>query len=76
LNLPSPPSTNNQENEKEGKKDKIPALIAAVYFFVHIRLYGRKTSDEEYVSQRTMVLSTQASLREAKEGVGWEKVIY
>jgi hypothetical protein len=64
LTLPSPPLSNDGENQKEDKKDKIPALIAAVYFFVRTRLSGRDTSGEEYVSQRKVVLSTLAKLRE------------
>ena len=65
LSLPSPPSSNDGENEKENKKD-IPALIAALYFYVRTRLSGRDTSGEEYVSQRKEVLSTLANLTEAK----------
>src|SRR4051794_30368768 len=42
LTLPRPSLSNDRENKREDKKDKIPALIAAVYFFVHTRLSGRK----------------------------------
>jgi hypothetical protein len=66
LTLPSPPSSNDGENQKEKKKDKIPALIAAVYFRVRVRLSGRNstTTFQEFVSQRNEVLSTLAKLRE------------
>jgi hypothetical protein len=36
-------STNDPENPKEAKKNKIPALIAVVYIFVRMRLSGRET---------------------------------
>jgi hypothetical protein len=42
LTLPSPPSSNDGENQKEDKKDKIPTLIAAVYFYVRTKLSGRE----------------------------------
>jgi len=56
LSLPSPPSSNDGENQKENKKENIPALIAAVYFYVRTRLSGRLTTGEEYVPQRNEVL--------------------
>jgi hypothetical protein len=56
--------SNDRENQKEAKKDKIPALIAAVYFHVRMRLSRRVTNGKEYVSQRKEVLSTLAKLRE------------
>jgi origin recognition complex subunit 6 len=88
LTLPSPSLSNDRENQRQDKKDKVPALIAAVYFFVGTRLSGRETSGQEYISQRKGVLSTLAKLREdqelgekirgkTKDGVeweGWEKV--
>jgi origin recognition complex subunit 6 len=77
LTPPSPPLSNDGENKRDDKKDKIPALIAAVYFYVRTRLSGRDTSGEEYVSQRKVVLSTLAKLREDEEMIeweGWEKV--
>jgi origin recognition complex subunit 6 len=88
LTLPSPSSSSDRDSQKEDKKDKKPALIAAVYFFVGTRLSGRETSGQEYVSQRKGVLSTLTKLREdqelgekirgkTKEGAeweGWEKV--
>jgi hypothetical protein len=71
----SPPLSNDGENQKGDEKDNnIPALIAAVYFFVRTRLSGRDTSGEEYVSERKVVLSTLAKLREDEEMIGWEKV--
>jgi hypothetical protein len=63
LALPSPPSSNDGENQKEDKKDKILALITAVYIFVRTKLSGREIRGEEYVSQRKGVLSTLAKLR-------------
>jgi origin recognition complex subunit 6 len=90
LTLPSPSLSNDLDNQKEEKKDKVPALIAAIYFFVGTRLSGRETSGSEYVAQRKDVLNMLAKLREdlelgekilakakAKEGAeweGWEKV--
>ncbi len=88
LTLPSPTLSNSRDNQKEDKKDKLPALIAAVYFFVGTRLSGRETSGHEYVAQRRAVLSTLTKLRDdreldekihgkTKEGLeweGWEKV--
>jgi hypothetical protein len=86
LTLPSPPSSNDRENQKDDKKDKkIPALIAAVYFFVRAMLSGCEISGEDYVLQRKELLSTLAKLREdeelgdelgekAVEWEGWEKV--
>jgi origin recognition complex subunit 6 len=83
LTLPSPSSSNDRDNQKEDKKDKIPALIAAAYFFVGTRLSGRETTGQEYVSQRKGVLTTLAKLRgdeelvekllvKGKEGAEWE----
>jgi origin recognition complex subunit 6 len=88
LTLPSPALSNDRDNQREDKKDKMPALIAAVYFFVGTRLSGRETSGQEYVSQRKGVLSALTKLREdqqlseklrlkAEDGTeweGWEKV--
>jgi hypothetical protein len=73
LTLPGP--SNDQENQKEVKKDKIPALIAVVYVCVRTRLSGRKTC--QHVPHAALALSTLAKLREDEEGVeweGWEKV--
>jgi hypothetical protein len=73
LTLPGP--SNDQENQKEVKKDKIPALIAVVYVCVRTRLSGRKTC--QHLPQAALALSTLAKLREDEEGVeweGWEKV--
>lgn len=83
LTLPSPFLGNGRDNQTESKRDKIPALIAAVYFFVCTRLAGRETNGKEYISQRRDVLSMLAKLREdqklgekirekAKEGMEWE----
>jgi origin recognition complex subunit 6 len=80
--------SSNRDNQKEDKKDKIPALIAAVYFFVGTRLSGRETTGQEYISQRKAVLGTLTILREdeelgekirgkvknGSEWEGWEKV--
>jgi ankyrin repeat protein len=77
LALPSPSLGNGGENQREDKKDKIPALIAAVYFYVRTRLSGCETSGQEYVSQRNGVLSTLSKLKKVKEGLeleGWENV--
>lgn len=88
LTLPSPSSSDDRDNQKEDKKDRVPALIAAVYFFVGARLSGRETSGPEYVAQRKVVLSTLTKLREDEElsqkirakvkdvaeWEGWEKV--
>lgn len=84
LTLSSPFLSNDRENQKKNKKDNIPALITAVYFYVRRRLSRHETSGQEYVSQRKSVLSTLAKLREdaklggkAMEGAeweGWEKV--
>jgi origin recognition complex subunit 6 len=88
LTLPSPVSSTNRDELTEDKKDKIPALIAAIYFFVCTRLSGKETTGREYASQRKGVLNTLMDLREdeeleekikkkAKEGdawQGWEKI--
>jgi origin recognition complex subunit 6 len=66
LTLPSPLS-NGQDGTKDDKKDKVPALIAAVYFFVCTRLSGRETSGKEYVTQRKGVLNTLTQLREDEQ---------
>jgi origin recognition complex subunit 6 len=54
----SPFLGNCEENLLEDKKDKQPALIAAVYCFVGTRMSGRETNGVEYVAQRKLMLTT------------------
>jgi origin recognition complex subunit 6 len=86
LTVPSPSLSNDRENQKEDKKDKIPALIAAVYFFVCTKLSGRETTGQEYASRRKVIVSALAKLRDELSGTihgkkeegtvweGWERV--
>jgi hypothetical protein len=60
---------NDGENQKEDRKDKIPALIAAMYIYMRTRLSRREISGEEYISQRQEVLSTLAKLTKDEDGV-------
>ncbi|KAI9787207.1 MAG: hypothetical protein M1839_003442 [Geoglossum umbratile] len=52
ITQPSPFLSNDKSAPPEGKKDKIPALIIAVYFFVTTRLSNQETTGVEYVRQR------------------------
>jgi origin recognition complex subunit 6 len=68
LTLPSPKSTEDQRGESASdKKDKLPALIAAVNFFVGTRLRGRETTGSEYTSQRKAILQALAALKDDAE---------
>jgi origin recognition complex subunit 6 len=60
----SPFLDNCEENLLEDKKDKQPALIAAVYCFVGTRMSGRETNGSEYVAHRTLMLRTLKRFRE------------
>lgn len=66
LTLPSPASISatTEASERKDKKDKLPALLAAVNFFVGTRLSGRETSGKEYTAQRADVLRTLKELRD------------
>lgn len=88
LTLPSPSVSGNRDHSTEDKKDKLPALIAAVYFFVRTRLSGKETDGRDYAAQRREVLNTLTHLRENTEleakiqvkfnegdvWEGWEKI--
>lgn len=63
LTLPSPSTTSQSDTEKD-KKNKLPALVAATYFFVSARLSGRETSGKEYITKRTSLLKAFKSLRD------------
>lgn len=75
LTLPTP-----KPEGGDGKKEKIPGLVAAVYILVHTRLVGRETSGKEYVALRRGVLAAFKALRGDEEvcakveaaGGGWE----
>lgn len=67
LTQPSPSSSIDRAGSVRDKKDKIPALLAAVYFFVRTRLSGRETSGKEYVVQRKGLLIALAGMREDPE---------
>ncbi|KAH0545543.1 hypothetical protein FGG08_000374 [Glutinoglossum americanum] len=58
LTQPSPFLSNAKTAPPEDKKDKIPALIIAVYFFVTTRLSNRETTGSEYVRQRKAAMAT------------------
>jgi origin recognition complex subunit 6 len=45
----------------EAKRDKIPALIIAVYFFVHTRLVNKETDGQGYVYHRKAAMEALAS---------------
>ena len=83
LNLPCPgPDLADGKEKMEGK---MPALIAAVWFFVITRLVGKETNGKEYVKRRKQILEILLGVREdeavaAKVGEedgnwqGWEMV--
>lgn len=57
LTLPPPHVANNSPSTAiERKKDKIRALIIAVYLFVATRLSGEETSSDDYKRQRNIVM--------------------
>jgi origin recognition complex subunit 6 len=86
LCLPPPQIEDNQEKGKDKKMEgKIPALIAAVWFWVLGRLTGKDTNGEEYKKRRQMVMNVLATVESSEwvaervsqeEGtwVGWETV--
>jgi origin recognition complex subunit 6 len=72
LTTPSPVASEGS-GKGEDKKDRIPALLGAVYFFVRTRLQGVETSGKEYIEQREKVLEGLEQARkevDAKKGKG------
>ncbi|KFY12664.1 hypothetical protein V492_03743 [Pseudogymnoascus sp. VKM F-4246] len=65
LTLPTPKPTKGDQKEKE----KVPALVAAVYILVHTRLTGKEVSGKEYVALRRSILSGLKDLRVDEEVV-------
>ncbi|KAH0548122.1 hypothetical protein GP486_008150, partial [Trichoglossum hirsutum] len=53
----SPFLSNAKNAPPEDKKDKIPALVIAVYFFVTTRLSNQETTGSEYVRQRKAAMT-------------------
>jgi origin recognition complex subunit 6 len=58
LTQSSPFLSNDKNAAPEGKRDKVPALIIAVYFFVAMRLSNQETTGAEYVRQRKEAMAT------------------
>lgn len=54
-------------------RGKTPALVAAVLFYVMIKMAGKATDTKEYNEQRKRVLSILLGLRENKEVLGTMK---
>lgn len=63
LTLPTPKMVNGESTGKE----KIPALIAAVFILARTRLLGVTTDGKEYVGLRKNILNTIRALRIDKE---------
>lgn len=63
----SPSLDNPEDNILGDRKDKLPALIAAVFCFVETRLSGRETNGGVYVAQRKLMLDTLKKFREDEE---------
>ncbi|KAI9862101.1 MAG: hypothetical protein M1813_004876 [Trichoglossum hirsutum] len=57
LTQPSPFLSNAKNAPLEDKRDKIPALVIAVYFFVTTRLSNQETTGSEYVHQREAAMA-------------------
>lgn len=83
LTLPVPKPA---EGTQEGRKDKVPGLVAAVYILVVTRLLGKEVSGREYVGLRRGILAALMAVRgdgevvakvEKGEGAweGWEEVV-
>jgi origin recognition complex subunit 6 len=66
LTLPSPASVGEQDRAKD-KKDKVPALLAAMFLFIRTRLVGQATSGKEYTKLRQLVLNALARARADQE---------
>ncbi|KAI9672039.1 MAG: hypothetical protein M1829_004583 [Trizodia sp. TS-e1964] len=56
LTLPAPFLSNNTKAPHADKKDKIPALIIAVYFFIKTRLLGEAAEAGDYQAQRRLLM--------------------
>ncbi|KFY71449.1 hypothetical protein V499_08358 [Pseudogymnoascus sp. VKM F-103] len=65
LTLPTPKPEKGEAKEKE----KVPALVAAVYVLVHTRLTGKEVNGKEYVALRRGILATLKALRADEEVV-------
>ncbi|KAI9866908.1 MAG: hypothetical protein M1830_005882 [Pleopsidium flavum] len=69
LTLPPPHLSNrSRATAVETKKDKIPALITAVYLFVAARLSGEETTSEDYIKQRNTVMDALQGVKVGREG--------
>lgn len=68
LTLPTP----NPEKGEGKEKEKIPALVAAIYVLVHTRLTGKEVNGKEYVALRRSILAALKDLRADEEVI--EKV--
>jgi origin recognition complex subunit 6 len=79
------PSDPNGENEK-GMEGKIPALIAALWFFVVVKMRGKEGQGKENLARKKMVRDVLVRAKEDEEvsgrvgdeeGVwdGWEEVV-
>ena len=66
LTLPTPKLVDG----KGTGKDKIPALLAAVFILARTRLLGVTTDGKEYVGLRKEILNTIRALRTDKELIG------
>ena len=85
LCLPCPEEEDETDDGHEKMERKIPALVAAVWFFVMTRLAGEETNGKEYLKQRKIVLDILGGVKDdvvvvekvgdGEEGwVGWEVV--
>ncbi|OBT60814.1 hypothetical protein VE03_09806 [Pseudogymnoascus sp. 23342-1-I1] len=68
LTLPTPKPEKGDGKEKQ----KVPALVAAIYVLVHTRLTAKEVSGKEYLALRRSILAGLKSLRADEEVV--EKV--
>jgi len=82
LNPPSQAGTKGKK--KAAKEGQIPALIAAIWFFVSCRMLGADLNGEEYVHRRNVVLDVFNEMEEDetltyklstdKSGKTWESI--
>jgi origin recognition complex subunit 6 len=52
------------EKEEERVQGNLPALVAAVWFFVSCRMLGKETDGDEYVNRRKVVLDVLRGMRD------------
>lgn len=84
LSLQSPAQQDRKGKKKVPKEGQIPALIAAVWFFVSCRMLGTDLDGTEYVNRRNVVLDVFTEIEEDDilkqklegdtSGMAWETV--